>query len=61
MNKYCDKCGKDNRKIGKLAGIAAIQSLSSKTGIGGSDLILTFCGECGNVIEMKVESPNKIK
>ena len=61
MGKKCVKCGQENLKNGKITGIAAVQSLSSRTGLGGSELLITFCGDCGNVIEMRVKEPNKIK
>lgn len=61
MDIRCNKCGEENSKSGKITGIAAVQSLDSRTGLGGSDLLITFCSKCGNVIEMKVANPEKIK
>ncbi|GAA0735265.1 hypothetical protein [Clostridium oceanicum] len=61
MNKTCSKCGSNILKKGKLSGVAAVKSLNSKTGLGGSDLQVTFCSKCGTVIEMTVLDPDKIK
>lgn len=61
MSLKCDKCGESTIKRGKLTGVAAIQSLDSKTGLGESEVLIDFCSKCGKVIEMTVENPDKIK
>lgn len=60
-NKICPVCGSEQTKQGKLQGIATRQSLNARTSIGGSELIFTFCAECGEVLGIKVEAPDKIK
>lgn len=57
----CKKCGSNQCKEGKIGGIAAVQSIHSKTGLGGSELIITFCKECGKVSELTVKNPDAIK
>lgn len=59
-NLVCDKCGNDNVKVGKISGIAALKSMNAKTGIGGSEIKVYFCSECGKVIEMVVDNPDAI-
>lgn len=56
----CDKCNNTNIKVGKISGIAALKSLNAKTGIGGSEVKVYFCAECGKVLEMFVENPEAI-
>lgn len=57
----CPVCGNEEMKKGKLHGVATLHSLDSKVGIGGSELIFTFCGKCGEVVGIKVENPDNIK
>lgn len=61
MQIKCSKCGGETMKVGKITGIASVQSLNSKTGLGGSELLITFCADCGEVMGMKVKDPDKIK
>lgn len=56
----CTVCGSEEMKTGKLMGIASLQSLSSRSGLGGSELNLTFCAKCGEVRSIKVVEPDKI-
>lgn len=56
----CTVCGSEEIKKGKITGIAALQSLKSRSGLGGSELIFTFCSECGEVLGIKVANPEKI-
>ena len=58
--KKCTVCGCEKIKKGKTTGIAALQSLKSRSGFGGSELIFTFCSECGEVLGIKVANPEKI-
>lgn len=60
-NNACSKCGSIERKRGKIFGIAALQSLDSNTGFGGSELIVEFCKDCGEVTSIKVKNPSAIK
>lgn len=60
-NLICKNCMKSEIKVGKISGIAALQSLDSKTGIGGSELKVYFCSKCGEVIKMIVNNPDAIK
>lgn len=58
--KKCTVCGNEKIKKGKLTGIAALQSLKSRSSLSGSELIFTFCSECGEVLGIKVAKPEKI-
>lgn len=58
--KKCTVCGSETIKKGKITGIAALQPLKSRSGLGGSELIFTFCSECGEVLGIKVANPEKI-
>ena len=60
-NNACSKCGSEEKKKGKIFGIASLQSLDSNTGFGGSEIIVEFCNKCGNVTNMKVKNPSAIK
>lgn len=60
-NEKCPVCGCTQVKKGKLLGVATLHSLDSRVGVGGSELIFTFCGECGEVMGIKVANPDKIK
>lgn len=57
----CPACGCKHMKQGKLMGIAAVQSLDARTPLSGSELIITFCADCGEVTGLKVKDPDKIK
>lgn len=59
--KKCTMCGSEKIKKGKIHGMAAVSSLSSRNGMFGSALIISFCAECGEVIELKVANPEKVK
>ena len=59
--KTCSACGGENIKTGKLHCVASLQSLDARTGLNGSDLHLSFCADCGEVIGIKVANPDKIK
>lgn len=59
-NKKCPVCGSTETKQGKLMGIAAVQSLAARAALGGSELILTFCAQCGEVLRMQVAKPDAI-
>ena len=45
----------------KLHGSASLQSLDARTGLGGSELIFTFCKDCGEVLGIKVKSPGSVR
>ena len=57
----CPACGGKHMKQCKLMGIAAVQSLEARIPLGGSELLLTFCADCGEVTGLKVKDPDKIK
>ena len=59
--KTCSVCGSGNTKTGKLHGVASLQSIDARTGLLGSDLHVSFCADCGEVIGLKVANPDKIK
>lgn len=59
--KICPVCGSTQTKQGKLHGTASLQSLGARTGLGGSELIFTFCKDCGEVLGIKVKSPDSVK
>ena len=58
--KKCPVCGNDKVKKGKLHGVASLQALNSRVGVGGSELIVSFCSECGEVLGNKVAKPQKV-
>ncbi|MBU3171698.1 hypothetical protein [Clostridium estertheticum] len=60
-NNGCSKCGSTDIKQGKIAGISSLQSLNSRTGLGGSELLVNFCNSCGEVTSIKVKNPSAIK
>lgn len=57
----CPVCGSEKTKQGKLQGISTLQSMKARSGLGGSELIFTFCAECGEVLGIKVADPDSIK
>lgn len=57
----CPVCGHEEVKTGKLKGVASVFSMQSKSGFGGSEVYITFCAKCGEVLSMKVAEPYKIK
>lgn len=57
----CAACGSETMKTGKLHGVATVHGLNSRVGIGGSELLITFCANCGEVLRMKVAQPEKIE
>lgn len=58
--KKCTVCGNEKIKKGKLHGVASLQALNSRVGIGGSELIISFCSECGEVLDIKVANPERV-
>ncbi|MED4130674.1 hypothetical protein [Shouchella miscanthi] len=50
----CTECGSTKVKTGKLSGYARITRL-----LASSNLIATFCGNCGHVDAFKVEKPRR--
>lgn len=59
--KKCTECGCEKIKKGKVHGIAAVMSLNSRSGSFGSALIVSFCSRCGEVLDIKVANPDKVK
>jgi thymidine kinase len=59
--KICPVCGNEETKQGKLHGVAALHALDARVGVGGSELIFTFCSQCGEVLSVKVDNPDAIK
>lgn len=57
----CPACGSEEKKKGKLHGVATLHSMDSRVGVGGSELIFTFCAKCGEVLGIQVEKPENIK
>ncbi len=58
--KKCTVCGNEKIKKGKLHGVASLQALKSRVGVGGSELIVSFCSECGEVLGIKAANPEKV-
>ncbi|MGL9749475.1 hypothetical protein [Enterococcus sp. DIV0170] len=56
----CPVCNSKEMKTGKLTGVASVQSLNARTGLGGSELQLTFCANCGEVVRLNVLNPEEI-
>ncbi len=59
--KKCTMCGCEKIKKGKIHGMAAVVPLYYRTGMFGSALIVSFCSKCGEVLDMKVANPDKVK
>ena len=59
--RICPVCNGKTTKTGKLHGVAALQSMDSRSGLGGSEILVTFCAECGEVLGMKVATPEHIR
>lgn len=59
--KKCTVCGCEKIKKGKIHGMAAVLSVKSRNGMFGSALIVSFCSKCGEVLDMKVANPEKVK
>ena len=55
----CPVCSSDKAKFGRLTGAAALHSIDPT--LGSSELIVMFCGDCGQVIAITVAEPDKIK
>ncbi len=60
-NDICPKCG--SREIGQGKQIAGgrMFPIDNLTMSFGSNIIADICTECGYIIEMRVEKPNKFK
>lgn len=58
--KKCTVCGNEKIKKGKLHGVASLQALNSRVGVSGSELIVSFCSACGEVLSIKVANPEKV-
>lgn len=48
----CTVCGNEKIKKGKLQGVASLQSINSRVGIGDSEIFVSFCVECGEVLNL---------
>lgn len=57
----CPMCGCEKIKKGKVHGMAAVLPVRSRNGMFGSAIILSFCAECGEVLDIKVANPEKVK
>ncbi len=55
----CPACGGTEARTGKLSGVAAVLPLEARTGLGGSELLVTFCAQCGEVWSLRVKDPEK--
>ena len=56
----CPVCGGEEFKEGQLMGKASVQPMNSNVNLGmlgGSELILTFCAQCGEVVRQRVRDP----
>ncbi|MBS4188992.1 hypothetical protein KHA94_02015 [Bacillus sp. FJAT-49705] len=58
QNQTCIVCGSKKFTQGRLDGYAKVRPIN-KTFSLGSNLILTFCKDCGEVSSIKVEKPSK--
>ena len=56
----CPECGNNRIGKGKLSGYATLTPIG-KIFTTGSAIIADVCTECGTIIRMKVEKPEKFK
>ena len=56
----CPICGSAELGEGKLTGIAALQPLNARSGLFGSEVLMQFCRNCGEVLHIKVKNPEKV-
>ncbi|AKL94929.1 hypothetical protein CACET_c14680 [Clostridium aceticum] len=59
-NNHCPKCGCKEIGKGKLSGHAVMRPIDKFFSLG-SDIIADICTECGYILEMKVDQPEKFK
>jgi len=60
--KECSVCGSKEIRQGKQKGqYARMYPIKSIFFIGGSDIIASICSDCGYILSMKVEKPEKFK
>jgi predicted nucleic-acid-binding Zn-ribbon protein len=59
-NRTCPKCGNSEFGNGVLTGVVIIPEDKVFPSMG-SKLTLEICTECGHIINMKVDKPNKFK
>lgn len=60
-NKECPKCGSNKKGKGKQVHQGKMLPIDNITLLGGSDIISDICTNCGHILEMKVEKPEKFK
>ncbi|MGG2054476.1 hypothetical protein ABFY48_08740 [Lysinibacillus pakistanensis] len=59
----CKTCGKDSFITGQVGGNSShanIKPIGSMMAFG-SPFLMTFCKNCGEVVSIKVDKPNKFK
>lgn len=57
----CPICGSKEIKEGKQSGYARMYPINSFLNIGGSNIIARICTDCGHILSMRVEKPEKFK
>ena len=60
-NNVCPKCGCRQIGQGKQVTWAKMIPINNSTMSFGSNIIADICTNCGYIIEMRVEKPNRIK
>lgn len=58
--KICPVCNSQSIKAGRLTGEATLKSLDYIKETDGSELLVTFCADCGEVLGIRVVEPQKI-
>ena len=60
-NKECPKCGSSEIGQGKQMRQAKMLPIDNISILGGSDIISDICTNCGHILDMRVEKPEKFK
>lgn len=60
-NMKCPKCGSNQIGQGKQFHEGKMFPINNMTIIGGSDIISDICTNCGYILEMRVEQPEKFR
>jgi len=60
-NRKCPVCGSSEIGQGILTGYANITPVKGRIFKSGSAILADICTECGNILSMRVEKPEKFK
>ncbi|AFC30763.1 hypothetical protein PM3016_3972 [Paenibacillus mucilaginosus 3016] len=59
--KSCKRCGGTEFGHGKIVGEGSVYPLKARFAIGGSELVLEFCLDCGEVDSLRVKAPHSFR